>query len=135
MCFNSPHMNNYRLPAHAGNSTAISIGPPCHFISNQAYASISWDGEKEVCFLRHRELSCSQFTQIRIYHLGPGNILQEYVYSERKGRNSRHYGNLHTLKVVLDPTSSFAAIRLQDSIICIYILSRPLTTSPFQKTH
>jgi len=97
----------------------MSIGPPCEFISNQAHASISWDDGKEVRFLRHRELSWSQFTQIRIYYLGPGNILQEYAYSESKGRNSWHCGNLHTLKIILDPFSSIAAIRLQDAI-CVY---------------
>ena len=56
----------------------------------------------------------SQISQIRIYHLGPGNILQEYAYSE-----SRENGNPHTLKIVLNPTSSIAAVRHQDDGICI----------------
>jgi len=50
----------------------------------------------------------SQIIQIRIYHLGPGNVLQEYAYSDSEGWQ---YGNLHNLKIVLDPTSSLAAIR------------------------
>jgi len=99
---------------------AISTRPP-HFTPTQTHTSISWDDGREVCFLRYPELEpWSEFTQIRIYHLGPGNILEEYAYSERKGRKSWHYGQLHTLKIVLDPTSSIAAIRLEDDIICVY---------------
>ncbi|KIM47268.1 hypothetical protein M413DRAFT_440729 [Hebeloma cylindrosporum] len=71
---------------------------------NQTYASISWDDGKE----------------IRIYHLGPGNILQEYAYSESKGRNSWHYGDLHKLGLVLDPTSSIAAVRHRDDGISLF---------------
>jgi hypothetical protein len=39
-----------------------------------------------------------------------------------QGRNRWYSGNLHMLKIVLDPTSSIAAIRLEDydDTICIY---------------
>ena len=57
-----------------------------------------------------------------MYYLGPRDVLREYAYSASKGKNSWYYGNLHMLKVVLDPTSSIAAIRLEDDddTICIY---------------
>jgi len=68
-----------------------------------------------------RELeSSSQISQIRNYHLGPGNILQEYAYSESTNTNRLCYGELHKLNVVLDPTSSIAAVRHQDEEICIF---------------
>ena len=84
--------------------------------------SISWDHGREVC-LPWRELeSWSQLAQIRVYHLGPGNILQELVYSENNDRNSLYYGDLHNLKIVLNPasSSSIAAVRHQDDGICIF---------------
>jgi len=76
---------------------------PSHSNRNQPCAYISWDGWKE----------------IRIYHLGPGNVLQEYAYSASKDRNSWHYGQLHDLKIVLDPTSTVAAVRSQAGMIWV----------------
>ena len=43
-----------------------------------------------------------------MYYLKAGNILKEYIYSAGKGW---HRGWLQDLKIVLDPTSSLAAIR------------------------
>ena len=48
--------------------------------------------------------------QIRLYYLGLDNVLHEYAYSASKDKNSWYYGNLHTRKIVLDTTSSIAAI-------------------------
>ena len=61
-------------------------------------------------------------TQIRLYYRGPGNVLHEYAYSASKRWNNWYNGNLHKLNIVLDPTSSIAAIRLEDhdDTICIY---------------
>ena len=102
------------------DSMAISIRPS-HFIPTQAYASISWDDGKEVCLLRHRELESfsNEIAQIRLYYLGPGNVLHEYAHSVSKGKNSWYYGDL---EIVLSPTSNIAAIRLEDDddTICIY---------------
>jgi len=111
-------MPSQEIPAL--NSRAISIRPS-HFIPNQTYASISWDEGKEVCALRHRELELHIFLnhQIRLYHLGPGNILQEYAYSE-SGSNGSYSGDLRNLNIVLDPTSSIAAVRHQDDGISIF---------------
>ena len=61
-----------------------------------------------------------QITQIRHYHPGPGNILQEYAYSESANRNRLCYVELHKLNIVLDPTSSIAAVRDQDDGICVF---------------
>lgn len=60
--------------------------------------------------------------QIRLYYLGPGNVLHECAYSASRDKNGWYYGDLHTLKIVLDPTSSIAAVRLEgyDDTICIY---------------
>ena len=60
-------------------------------------------------------------TQIRLYYLGPSNVLYEYAYSASKDINSWYYGNLHMLKIVLDSTSSIAAIRLEDDDDTTYI--------------
>ena len=103
----------------APDSKAISI-LPSHFIPNHNYASISWDNGKEVCLLRHSVLqSWSHILQIRLYHLGSGNILQEYAYSESE-KNGSYSGDLRNLNIVLDPTSSIAAVRHQDDGISIF---------------
>jgi hypothetical protein len=82
-------------------STEIPISLP-HFIPKRPWASIDWDAGSE----------------IRIYHLGPRNILSEFAYSVHT--NSWNRGNLHELEISLDPASSLAAIRREDEIICIY---------------
>ena len=93
-------------------SQEISI-LPSHFIPNHRYASINWDDGKEVCILRHWELeSRSHITQIRLYHLGSGNILQEHTYSESE-INSSYFGDLRNLNIVLD-------VRHQDDGISIF---------------
>jgi len=58
-------------------------------------------------------------TQIRLYYLAPRNFLHKDAYSASKGSNNWYNGNLHTLNIVLDPTSSIAAIRHNDTT-CIY---------------
>jgi hypothetical protein len=90
---------NLAIPAQG--STAISTRP-LHFDPNQAYASISWDNGKE----------------IRIYHLGPGNVLQDYIYSSRD--KGWHYGNLKNRNVVLNPSSSIAVVRYRQHLNLFY---------------
>lgn len=59
---------------------------------------------------------------MRIYHLGHGNILQEYAYSS-KNKVGWHWGSLHKLKIVLDPTSSIIAI-WDDGLIHVFYQGR-----------
>jgi hypothetical protein len=77
--------------------THVTLNQPCS-------TSISWDDGKE----------------IRMYHLGPGNILQEYAYSSSKDRHNWRHGGLHDLNIVLDPASSLAAIRSPGGDISVY---------------
>ncbi|KAF8801587.1 hypothetical protein BYT27DRAFT_7198157 [Phlegmacium glaucopus] len=84
---------------------AVISFQPCHGTLNQRCStSISWDDGKE----------------IRNYHLGPGNVLQESAYSESNGRKIWYQGYIHDLKIVLDPTSSLAAIRYRTGNIRVY---------------
>ena len=84
------------------------------------HPSVGRMGKRYVCCDRESQGLFKSAAQIRLYYLGPGNVLHEYAYSASKDKNSLYYGNLHTLKIVLDPTSSIAAIRFEDDIICIY---------------
>jgi len=112
------------------NGYFVSIRPS-YFIPNQTGASISWDDGKEVCLLWHWEFEFwSQFSQIWLYHPRPGNILQEYAYSESKSRKNCHYGNLHALKMALNATSSIAVVRHQDDVIWIFFQGQCHTPSP-----
>ena len=81
-----------------------------------------WDDGKEVCCLWYWQLGFwSQITQIQnYYYLEPRNILHEYAYSESKDKNSWYYGDLHKLKIILDPVSSITTIQHNDDGICIY---------------
>jgi len=67
-------------------------------------ATLSWDHGKE----------------IRVYHIGPENILQESVYSERKTTNKWYSGDLHKLQVVLPPKPRIAAIQWHEEIRLYY---------------
>lgn len=59
---------------------------------------------------------------MRIYHLGDGNVLQEYAYSS-KNKIGWHWGGLHELKIVLDPTSSITAV-WDDGLIHVFYQGR-----------
>ncbi|KIM47250.1 hypothetical protein M413DRAFT_7795 [Hebeloma cylindrosporum] len=82
----------------------ISIIHSSHFIPNQIFASIGWECGRE----------------IRIYYLGPTNVLREYAYSASKSGNSWYNGSLQDLNIVLAPDSNVAAVRPMDGFICIY---------------
>jgi len=81
------------------NRRVQSIASPLH-----PFAALSWDGGKE----------------LRIYHLGPGNILQDYGYSANGKNNGWFQGQLHKLGIALRPDSGLAAIRLSNDNIRIY---------------
>jgi hypothetical protein len=92
---------------------------PSHFVPNQTYASIHWDNGKEVCCLPLGLRPDSQITQIRIYYLEHGNILQEYAYSSTKAK--RWYcGDLSNLNIILHETSSIAATLHGNTIYVFY---------------
>jgi len=59
---------------------------------------------------------------MRIYHLGHRNVLQEYAYSTER-KIGWHWGNLHKLKIVLDPTSSITAV-WDDGLIHVFYQGR-----------
>lgn len=58
--------------------------------------------------------------QIRIYHLGLGDILWEHAYSAGMGLNGWYHGDIHDLDVTVAPTSCVAAIRWGDQIRIYY---------------
>ena len=64
--------------------------------------------------------SWSYIIQIRIYCLGPSNVLQQYAYSANREKNSWYSGSLRNLNIILDPGSTIAAIQLEDDFICVY---------------
>ncbi|KIM47269.1 hypothetical protein M413DRAFT_271918 [Hebeloma cylindrosporum] len=90
-------------PSPIPPSLAVVPIPPSDLIPGQPYACISMDNGKE----------------IRIYSLGPGNILQEYTYSSKNG-SSWCFSGLQNLKIILDPTSTLAVIRAADNYIIVY---------------
>jgi len=57
---------------------------------------------------------------MQIFCLGRGNFLQEYAYF--MGHWS--HGHLHDLRIILEPTSSLAAIRCEDEDIYIHYQGR-----------
>lgn len=71
---------------------------------NRPLATLSWDDGKE----------------IRLYHLGPHNVLQDFVYSEREMTTKWQPGDLEKLQIVLDSNSSIAAIQWHDEIRLYY---------------
>ena len=121
-CFTITHENiRVPLPIPAPDSAVIPI-PPSDLFPNQPQACISLDNGKEVRHLQYPDFrSWSQITQIRIYRLGPGNILHEYIYSSKDG-NSWHCAAFHNLKIVLEPTSSITAVLIQEYAIGIYYI-------------
>ena len=61
--------------------------------------------------------------QLRIYHLGPGNVLQDYAYSVGSGKGGWSQGKLHKLGIVLNPGSALSAIRMDRYFLRIYYQS------------
>lgn len=53
------------------------------------------------------------FNQIRVYYLGPGNILNEDAYSAGGKNKGWNKGDLHKLGIVLKADSALAAIQLE----------------------
>jgi len=58
--------------------------------------------------------------ELRIYHLGPRNILQEHVYSTGNRNDGWYQGALHNLGIVLKPDSALAAIEMLGNNIRVY---------------
>jgi hypothetical protein len=87
---------------------SVGVGGVLRNITSQRrtcpLATLSWDNGKE----------------LRVYHLGPGNVLQESVYSERETMSKWNFSDLHKLQVVLSPKSSLAAIQWHEEIRLYY---------------
>ena len=62
--------------------------------------------------------------QLRIYHLGPGNVLQDYSHSVGSGKGGWSQGKLHKLGIVLNPGSALSAIRMDRYFLRIYYQSK-----------
>jgi len=58
--------------------------------------------------------------ELRIYHLGPRNILQEHVYSADSRNGGWYQGTLHKLGIILTPDSALAAVELPGNDIRLY---------------
>jgi len=87
--------------------TSPSVGLPDFVGSiNHPLTTVSWENGKE----------------IRIYYLDSNRTLQEYAYSEKKGRDCWYYGDLFKLKIILpfNLNSVIAAIRFNDEIRIYY---------------
>ena len=71
---------------------------------------------------------------MRLYYLGDGNVLHEaYLMSSHAQKKCVwHLGDLHKLKIVLDPTSSIAAFRDGSSISVFY---QGRCHDPLQRIH
>lgn len=95
----APPLNSLVGSVGTYNGLARGIASP-----NDPFATLSWDNGKE----------------IRVYHLGLGNILWEHAYSGSRGLNGWYHGDIHDLNIALAPTSSVAVIRWGDQIHIYY---------------
>jgi len=87
-----------------GVSTEVTTSAQLIASPTRPFTGLSWDGGNE----------------LRIYHLDPRNILQEYVYSARSGYKGWEQGTLHKLGIILKPDSPLSAIRMLEDNIRIY---------------
>jgi len=58
--------------------------------------------------------------QLRIYHLGPKNILQDHVYFASSRNSGWYQGTLHKLGIILTSDSALAAIEMLGNEIRVY---------------
>jgi len=65
-------------------------------------------------------LSRKRGNELRIYHLGPENILQDHVYSASSQNSGWYQGTLHKLGIILTSDSAFAAIETLGNEIRVY---------------